>query len=188
MYSPCSRPMRSPAHLFGIAALCTAACSGAPYRVEVTLPAGVSGEQVAVRVLPGCGSNDVLSESVVTRGQAGMVLGALPRGTYGIEALVYDADCNLVAEGCVMVDATGAGGTVRVETSSADLRDCRGRDACVCTLEPPDAGPSDAGPDVGCTDCNDDGRCENLTTDRRHCGRCDNECRMGEMCEAGECI
>lgn len=170
-----------------LAALALAGCGGGPYRVEVGLPAGVPGEQVEVRVLPSCGSNEVLARSTVVRGQPGMVLGSLPRGSYGVEALVYDAECNLVAEGCVMVEATGAGGTVRVETSTMDLRDCRGRDACVCTVRSADAGPQDAGSDGGCSDCDGDGRCENLMTDRDHCGVCDNRCAMGDMCRDGEC-
>ena len=175
------------ARLLALCLVGLASCGGGAYRVEVGLPAGVSGEQVLVRVVESCGSSDVLSQSVITRGQAGMVLGSLPRGTYGIEALVYDADCNLVAEGCVMVDATSAGGVVRIDTSSMDLRDCRGRNACECTPLPIDAGPRDGGPDVGCVDCDGDGRCEDLTSDRAHCGRCDNECRMGDMCEEGDC-
>lgn len=174
-------------HAVALAALALAGCGGGPYRVEIGLPPGTAGEQVEVRVLASCGSTDVLTRTVVTRGQPGMVLGALPRGSYGIEALVYDAGCNLVAEGCVMVDATGAGGTIRVETSSTDLRDCRDRDACMCTLMPTDAGPADGGTDAGCTDCDDDGRCEDLDSSRSHCGMCGNACMPGDQCRSGAC-
>jgi len=180
--------MSARSFVIALLAACLAACTGRAYRVEVGLPAGVSGEQVMVRVVERCGSNNVLSQSVITRGQAGMVLGSLPRGSYGVEALVYDASCNLVAEGCVMVDATDAGGTIRVDTSTRDLRDCRSPEDCVCTLPPPDAGPPDAGPDAPCADCNGDGRCKNLLTDRNHCGRCGNVCASGERCTEGVCL
>jgi len=175
------------ARLLALSLLGLGGCGGSSYRVEVGLPAGVAGEQVLVRVVESCGSNTVLTQSVVTRGQAGMVLGSLPRGSYGVEALVFDASCDLVAEGCVMVDATGAGGLIQVETSTSDLRSCRRAEDCMCTLPAPDAGPPDAGPDAPCTDCNDDGRCENLMTSRDHCGRCDNRCATGERCADGVC-
>jgi hypothetical protein len=184
-----SRLSRALALLGASGALLVAACSGArPYRVEVALPAGVTSSHVEVRVLSACGTNDVLAQSSVDRGAASMALGSLPAGTYGVEALVFDADCRVVAEACVMVTASGAGGTVRVDAVALDrLRDCARDEQCACM--PGDAGLPDAGPpvDAPCTDCDMDGRCENLLTDRANCGRCGNDCAMGERCQEGSC-
>jgi hypothetical protein len=164
-------------------------CAGGHYRVEVTLPAGASATQVIVQVLPSCGAADVLASSTVVRGETSMSLGALASGDYGVRAIVLDASCRVIAEGCVPVHAGGNGGTVRVETTAETPRACSTAEACVCGTTDAGTIPGDAPTDASssCVDCDGMGRCENLLTDRNHCGRCDHMCAGGEHCTNGVC-
>lgn len=157
-----------------------AGCASGSYRVEVALPAGATAEQVTVQVLPSCAGGDVLASSTVT-------LGSLPNGDYGVRALVLDATCQVVAEGCVEIHAGGGGGTVHVDTTSETPRACRAAEACACM--PRDGGMPDADQDAPdyCVDCDGMGRCEDLLTDRSNCGECGRSCMPGEHCTGGIC-
>jgi hypothetical protein len=113
-----------------------------------------------------------------------MSLGTLPAGTYGVEALVFDATCRVVAEGCVTVTAGGGGGVVRIATTAlATPRACRADEMCACMPM-----PVDAAIDAACTVCDGDGMCDDLQTSRDHCGGCDQPCNPPNRCTAGECL
>jgi hypothetical protein len=170
----------------------SASCGGGRYRVEVALPAGSTPERVLVQVVSSCVADArVVASSTVERSAAPtMELGGVSAGSYGVRALALDASCRVVAEGCVAVEVGGAGGTVRVETAAVTARACTASEACVCTLG--DAGPASDAPmsllDANtCVDCDGVGSCEELLTDRRHCGRCDNPCMGGLRCVGGSC-
>lgn len=172
----------------------SASCGGGRYRVEVALPPGSSPERVLVQVVSSCAADArVVASSVVERAGTGamaMELGGVSAGSYGVRALALDASCRVVAEGCVAVEAGGAGGTVRVETAAVTARACTASESCTCALA--DAGPAaDAHvslPDANtCLECDGVGACEDLLTDRRHCGRCDNPCAGGTRCVGGRC-
>lgn len=159
-------------------------CSSGAWRVEVTLPAGAVTDRVEVRVLSACGSSDVLLRSTVTRGEAATSLGTLPAGTYGVEALAFDATCRVIAEGCVAVTAGGGGGLVRVPTTAlATPRACRTDEMCACM-----AAPADAAVDAACTVCDGDGMCDDLLSSRQHCGGCDRPCNPPMRCMEGMCM
>lgn len=160
----------------------------APRRpVEVALPTGVDVERVIVQLLDACAPGaTILASSVVTRGSAAMELGAVDRDVVGVRVLALDASCAVVAEGCVEV-VPSESGLVHVDTTAITPRACTAVEACTCSSV--DAGTLDAvaldAPD--CVDCDGVGQCEQLRTDRAHCGRCNNPCTAGDRCLEGVC-